>query len=54
MSEEKDITGTTGAEGPTRQGKDQEPRKPWPMSWVLIVVLLYITLQTAYFLFYGD
>jgi quinol-cytochrome oxidoreductase complex cytochrome b subunit len=31
-----------------------ENRKPWPLSWVLIVILLYITLQTAYFLFFTD
>jgi hypothetical protein len=50
MSEEKSSTGATGPEGPT----PETPRKPWPMSWVLIVVLAYIALQTAYFLFYGD
>lgn len=30
------------------------PRQPWPMSWVLIVILLYILFQTAYFLFIAD
>lgn len=27
--------------------------KPWPLSWILIVILLYIALQTAYFLFFS-
>jgi hypothetical protein len=27
-------------------------KKPWPLSWILIVVLVYIALQTAYFLFF--
>lgn len=31
-----------------------EEKKPWPLSWILIVILLYITLQTAYFLFFAD
>lgn len=26
----------------------------WPLSWVLIAVLVYIALQTAYFLFFVD
>ena len=25
--------------------------KPWPLSWVLIAILLYMTFQMAYFLF---
>ena len=29
-------------------------KKPWPMSWILIVVLAYVVLQTAFFLFFGD
>lgn len=27
-------------------------KKPWPLSWILIVILAYIALQTAYFLFF--
>ena len=33
-------------------GKD--PKKTWPLSWILIVILVYIALQTAYFLFFTD
>jgi len=34
---------------------NQEPgRKPWPLSWVLIVILIYILLQTTYFLFFAE
>jgi hypothetical protein len=33
---------------------EPEPRKPWPLSWILIVILVYIALQTAYFLFLAD
>lgn len=29
-------------------------KKPWPLSRVLIVILVYITLQTAFFLFFAD
>lgn len=29
-------------------------RKPWPLSWILIVILVYIVLQTAFFLFVAD
>ena len=28
------------------------PRKPWPLSRILIIILVYIALQTAYFLFF--
>lgn len=28
-------------------------KKPWPLSWILIVILVYITLQMAYFLFFS-
>ncbi len=27
------------------------PKRPWPLSWILIAILAYIALQTAYFLF---
>lgn len=29
-------------------------KKPWPLSWILIVILIYILFQTAYFLFFAD
>jgi len=33
---------------------NQQPdKKPWPLLWVFIVILLYIALQTAYFLFFA-
>ena len=34
---------------------DQRPEshRPWPLSWVLIVILVYIALQTAYFIFFA-
>ncbi|MGC9452374.1 MAG: hypothetical protein ACP5I4_13120 [Oceanipulchritudo sp.] len=35
---------------PPHSGTD---KKPWPMSWILIVILVYIALQTAYFLFFS-
>ncbi|MFP4282050.1 MAG: hypothetical protein ACLFR7_05150 [Opitutales bacterium] len=28
--------------------------KPWPLSWVLIAVLLYALFQTAYFVFFAE
>jgi hypothetical protein len=28
-------------------------KKPWPLSWILIIILVYITLQTAYYLFFA-
>jgi hypothetical protein len=31
-----------------------DSRKPWPLSWILIIILAYIALQTAYFLFLAD
>ncbi len=27
-----------------------KPRKPWPLSWILIIILTYILFQTAYFI----
>jgi hypothetical protein len=36
---------------PTSGENGAPERKPWPMSWVLIIILLYILFQTAYFLF---
>lgn len=27
--------------------------KPWPLRYIFIIVLSYITLQTAYFLLFG-
>lgn len=35
-------------------GPPPPEKKPWPLSWVLIVILLYIAFQTAYFLFFAD
>jgi hypothetical protein len=39
---------------PSPASPDPHPpaKKPWPLSWILIVVLVYIALQTAYFLFF--
>lgn len=31
-----------------------QERKPWRLTWVLIVILAYIALQTAFFLFVAD
>lgn len=28
-----------------------KPRKPWPLSWILIIILTYILFQMAYFVF---
>jgi hypothetical protein len=38
----------------SRDSRPDTPKSPWPMSWILIIILAYIALQTAYFLFYGD
>lgn len=27
--------------------------RPWPLRYIFIILLAYITLQTAYFLFFG-
>lgn len=32
----------------------EDPKKPWPLSWILIVILVYIVLQTGYFIFFAD
>lgn len=40
----------TRDEGP----ETREEKKPWPMSWILIIILTYIALQTAYFLFFAE
>ena len=29
-------------------------RKPWPLSWIFILILAYIALQTAFFLFFAE
>jgi hypothetical protein len=29
-------------------------KKPWPLSWIFIIILTYIALQTAFFLFVAD
>lgn len=28
--------------------------KPWPLSWIFIVILAYIALQIAFFLFVAE
>jgi hypothetical protein len=28
-------------------------QKPWPMTWIVIAILAYVTFQVGYFLFYG-
>lgn len=39
----------------SQKSSDQRPAptKTWPMSWILIVILVYIALQTAYFIFFA-
>ncbi len=39
--------------GPRNEGQVPE-KKPWPLSWILIVILTYIALQTAFYLFKGE
>jgi len=39
---------------PDNHDSEAPDRKTWPLSWVLIVILFYITLQTAFFLFIAD
>lgn len=29
-------------------------KKPWPLSWVFIAILIYVTLQVGYYLFFGE
>ncbi|NDV61743.1 hypothetical protein G0Q06_04705 [Puniceicoccales bacterium CK1056] len=31
-----------------------QAKKPWPLSWILIVILAYIAFQTIFFLFFAD
>ncbi|MGA1205778.1 MAG: hypothetical protein ACO3ZW_08250 [Opitutales bacterium] len=38
----------------TSDTRPPAPKKPWPLSWILIVILSYIALQTAFLLFFGD
>jgi len=51
----KGKTGTFGLmqnEQPTQDGPPPTgEKKPWPLSWVLIAILLYVLLQVFYFLF---
>lgn len=35
------------------ENEKEEPKKPWPMSWVVIAILAYILLQTIYLLWHG-
>ena len=30
------------------------PKKTWPLSWILIIILVYIAAQTAYLAFFAD
>ena len=40
---------------PVTSNQEPEPEKQlWPLSWILIVILAYIALQTAYFLFFAE
>lgn len=34
--------------------QDQPPKKPWPLSWVLIAILAYVLFQMVYFVFFSD
>lgn len=38
----------------SKQQQDQPPKKPWPLSWVLIVILLYVLFQMVYFVYFAD
>ena len=35
------------------QNAEPEPKKPWPMSWVLIAILAYMLFQVVYILVKG-
>jgi len=35
-------------------GPPKDEKKPWPLSWILIIVLTYILLQTAYFILFAE
>lgn len=62
MTGNKENGGTSSVSSPdgrdgARPSSVQSPepgKKPIPLSWVLIVILVYITLQTAYFLFFSE
>lgn len=30
------------------------PKQPWPMSWILIAILIYVTFQVGYILFFAE
>lgn len=38
---------------PASPPPESPPRKPWPLSWILIAILGYVVFQTAYFLFFA-
>jgi hypothetical protein len=41
---------------PTEPATTPEPKsseRPWPMSWILIIILAYIAAQIAYFIFFA-
>lgn len=61
MPDDKDNGGTSSVS--STAGRDEarpssadpgSEKKPFPLSWVLIIILVYITLQTAYFLFFSE
>lgn len=49
-----DPPSASGDPGPPSRDPQSTPNKPWPLSWILIIVLGYILLQTIYFLFFTD
>lgn len=40
-------------EAPPPGDEPPEPKKPWPMSWVVIAILAYVLFQMTYILFKG-
>jgi hypothetical protein len=50
-----EVDDNSGDKGPaTGDLRPATKNKPWPLSWILIVILVYIALQTAYFLFFTE
>ena len=48
---------STGSAHPEPANGNPQPatsKKPWPLSWILIIILGYVTAQTAFFLFFAD
>gem|GEM_PF-5616664 len=46
--------GTRDGESSSADSGQSSTRKPWPLSWIFIIILTYIALQTAFFLFLAD